>query len=185
IYMLQVPTARDGSLERGLEILEDWADGISFDPQEVEQERGVLIEEWRLDRGAGGRMIDAQVPVLFSGSRYAERLPIGTLDVLRNATREDLVRFYEDWYRPDLMAVIAVGHFDPFRVERMVRERFGDLESPADAPARWTPDLPGHEETLFTTFTDPELTGTSVAVYTKLPRPLEGTGRDYRASLVE
>ncbi len=185
IYTLQVPTDREGSLERGLEILEDWADGITFDPEEVEQERGVLIEEWRLNRGAGSRMIDVQAPVLFSGSRYAERLPIGTLDVLRGASREDLVRFYEDWYRPDLMAVIAVGHFDPRRVESMVRELFGDIEAPAGAPPRWTPELPGHEETLFTTFTDPELTGTSVAVYTKLPRPPEGTGRDYRASLVE
>ena len=185
IYTLQVPTDREGSLERGLEILEDWADDVTFDPEEIERERGVLIEEWRLSRGAGSRMIDVQAPVLFSGSRYAERLPIGKLDVLRNASREDLVRFYEDWYRPDLMAVIAVGHFDPRRVESMVRELFGDIEAPADAPPRWTPELPDHEETLFTTFTDPELTGTSVAVYTKLPRPPEGTGRDYRASLVE
>lgn len=185
IYMLQVPTDREGSLETGLEILEDWADGILFDPQEIEQERGVLIEEWRLDRGAGRRMIDAQTPVLFSESRYAERQPIGTLDVLRGASREDLVRFYEDWYRPDLMAVIAVGHFDALRVERMVKERFRDLENPDEAPPRWTPDLPEHDETLFATFTDPELTGTSVAVFTKLPRPPEGTGRDYRSSLVE
>ncbi|HEX6201092.1 MAG TPA: pitrilysin family protein, partial [Thermoanaerobaculia bacterium] len=185
IYMLQVPTDREGSLETGLEILEDWADGILFDPQEIEQERGVLIEEWRLDRGAGRRMIDAQTPVLFSQSRYAERQPIGTLDVLRGASREDLVRFYEDWYRPDLMAVIAVGHFDALRVERMVKERFRDLENPDEAPVRWTPDLPEHEDTLFATFTDPELTGTSVAVFTKLPRPPEGTGRDYRSSLVE
>lgn len=185
IYMLQLPTDGESSLETGLQILEDWAEGITFDPREIEQERGVLVEEWRLHRGAGGRMIDAQAPVLFSGSRYAERQPIGTLDVLRNASREDLVGFYEDWYRPDLMAVIAVGHFDEAEVERMVRERFGDIEAPADAPARWIPELPEHEETLFATFTDPELTGTSVAVYTKLPRPPEGTGRDYRASLVE
>ena len=92
IYMLQVPTggSRENALETGLQILEDWADGVTFDPQEVEQERGVVIEEWRLNRGAGGRMIEAQAPVLFQGSRYAQRLPIGTVDVLRSATRDEL-----------------------------------------------------------------------------------------------
>ena len=95
------------------------------------------------------------------------------------------MEFYEDWYRPELMSVIAVGHFDAARVEAMIRERFGDLENPPDAPPRTTPVIPDHPETLFATFTDPELTGTAVAVYTKLPTPPEGTGRAYRASLVE
>ena len=185
LYMLMVPTDRPGTLERGLDILEDWAGGIAFDPQEVDKERGVLIEEWRLGRSAEGRLIEAQVPVLFAGSIYAERLPIGSREVLESAPVSTLTRFYRDWYRPDLMAVIAVGDFDAAAVEAGIRERFSDLAGPAEPRERPELALPEHEETLFATFTDPELTGTSVAVYTKLPRWPQGTVGDYRRSLVE
>lgn len=185
VYLLQVPTDRAGSLERGIDILDDWAHGITFDPAEVDQERRVLVEEWRLGRSAEGRLLDAQVPVLFSGSRYAERMPIGTREVLETVPRDELVGFYRDWYRPDLMAVIAVGDFDPARVERLVRRRFGAIERPDDAPERRTFSLPGHDETLFATFTDPELTDTTVSVVTKLPPEEQGTVGDYRRGLVE
>lgn len=185
VYLLQVPTDRNGYVERGVEILEDWAHGITFDPAEVDQERRVLVEEWRLGRTAEGRLLDAQVPVLFSGSRYAERMPIGSREVLETVPRDELVDFYRDWYRPDLMAVIAVGDFDPARVERLVRRRFGDLDRPDDAPERRTFTLPGHDETLFATFTDPELTDTTVSVVTKLPPEEQGTVADYRRGLVE
>lgn len=185
VYLLQVPTDRDGYLDRGLEILEDWAHGITFDPDEVDQERGVLVEEWRLGRGAESRLLEAQAPVLFAGSRYAERLPIGSREVLETAPRSALVRFYRDWYRPDLAAVIAVGDFDPRRVEARIRELFGGIEGPEEPRERLAPELPEHDETLFATFTDPELTGVSVSVYTKLPRTPQGTVGDYRRSLVE
>lgn len=185
VYMLRVPTDQPGYLDRGLDILEDWAVGIAFDPEEIDQERGVLVEEWRLGRGAGSRRIEAQAPVLFAGSRYAERLPIGSREVLESAPPEALVRFYRDWYRPDLMAVIAVGDFDPRRVEAGIRERFARLAGPAEPRERPEHILPGHAETLFATFTDPELTGTAVSVYTKLPPKPEGTVGDYRRSLAE
>jgi zinc protease len=185
MYLLQVPTDHDGYLERGIEILEDWAHGITFDPEEVDQERGVLVEEWRLGRGAARRLIDAQTPVLFAGSRYAERLPIGSREVLETAPVSAVTRFYHDWYRPDLMAVIAVGDFEPSRVEDLIRERFGAIEGLEEPRERLVPELPRHDETLFATFTDPELTGTSVSVYTKLPRRPQDTVGDYRRSLVE
>jgi len=185
VFLLQVPTDRPGGLDKGLQILEDWADGVAFDPKDVEQERGVVTEEWRLGRGAEGRLMDAEIPLLFAGSRYADRLPIGSLDVIANAPREALQRFYHDWYRPDLMAVIAVGDFDAQRVERTIRRRFSDLENPENPRPRTTYQIPDHDKTLFATFTDPELTVTSVSVYTKLPRPPEDTVGDYRRGLVE
>ena len=184
-FLLQVPTDRPGTLDKGLQILEDWAGGITFDPQEVDQERGVVIEEWRLGRGAEGRLIDAEIPVLFADSRYAERQPIGSREVLETASRDTIERFYRDWYRPDLMAVIAIGDFDPDRVERTIRKRFSGLENPKDQRPRTVFDVPGHDKTLFATFTDPELTVTSVSVYTKLPRRPEDTVGDYRRGLVE
>jgi zinc protease len=91
---------------------------VTFDPQEVDRERGVILEEWRLGLGAEARIRDAQMPILLNGSRYAERLPIGQPDVLKKASVERLKQFYKDWYRPDLMAVIVVGDFDPAVVEK-------------------------------------------------------------------
>ncbi len=185
VYMLTVPTDVDSLLIRGFDILEDWASGVAFDPEEVEKERGVVIEEWRLGRGAQARIMDQQIPVLFHGSRYAERLPIGSVDVLRSFPREALVRFYEDWYRPDLMAVVAVGDFDAGRVEAMIRERFGPLTGPADPRPRPEIELPVHEETLFAIATDPEATTASVAVAWKLPLEESGTVGDRRRSFAE
>ena len=112
---------------------------MSFDPAEVDKERGVVIEEWRLGRGAGARMLDAQFPVLLKGSRYAERLPIGKKEILESFKHERLKKFYTDWYRPNLMAVVAVGDFDKTAVEGDDQERFGGLTNPAVA-AR-APDL--------------------------------------------
>ena len=90
-------------------VLHDFAAGISLLPEEVEKERGVVLEEWRGRLGAGSRLTDKQLPVIFQGSRYAERLPIGLPEILKNAPRERLLAFYEKWYRPDNMAVVVVG----------------------------------------------------------------------------
>ena len=185
VYMLTVPTDSAGLLERGLGILEDWAWGQTFDPDEVEKERGVVVEEWRLGRGAQARMMDEQLPVLFHGSRYAERLPIGEREVLDSFDVETLERFYRDWYRPDLMAVVAVGDFDTARVEALVRERFSGIPTPARPRPRPEYGLPSHEETLFAIATDPEATGSQVALYHKLPPLRTGTVDAYRERVVE
>jgi zinc protease len=112
VYTLQLPTDSAEVLETGFEILYQWAHKISFEAEEIEKERGVVIEEWRLGRGAQMRMLQKQLPVIFRGSRYMDRLPIGSMDILKTFKRESLIRFYRDWYRPDLMAVIAVGDFE-------------------------------------------------------------------------
>ena len=131
VYMLQVPTDKPEVLRKAFEILEDWARNVSFEPAEVDKERGVVVEEWRLGRGAGARMLDAQFPVLLKGSRYAERLPIGKKEILETFKHDRLKKFYTDWYRPNLMAVVAVGDFDKTAVEAMVKERFSGLTNPA------------------------------------------------------
>lgn len=185
IYKLKIPTDDDEIVTTAFQILGDWAGGIAFDPEEIDKERGVIIEEWRLGRGAGARLRDEQLPVIFKGSRYAERLPIGTLEVLENAPPEVLERYYRDWYRPDLMAVIAVGDFDPDRYEALIRENFSGLTNPENPRPRPTFDIPPHDETLFSITTDPELTGTSVGILHKHPALGEGAFGDYRRSLVE
>jgi len=185
VYMLRIPTDDEEIVGTAFQILDDWAHGVTFEPEEIDKERGVVIEEWRLGQGAGSRVRDQQFPVLFKGSRYAERLPIGDVEVLESFDREELVRFYEDWYRPKLMAVVAVGDFDGAAMETRIREQFADLENPPDPRPRPTYDVPGHDETLYEITTDPEMTNTSVAVYHKLEPPAEGTVGDYRRNIVE
>ena len=92
-------------IDRSFLILEDWAHAVSFDPEEIDKERGVILEEWRIGLGAGARMLDVQLPVLLKDSRYAERLPIGKPEIIRTFPYDRLKKFYTDWYRPDLMAV--------------------------------------------------------------------------------
>ena len=110
-YMLQIPTDSPEVMANTLQILEDWAHGLTLDPEEIDQERGVIVEEWRMRRGAGARIQDEQFPVILRDSRYAERSPIGTVESLETFEHEALRRFYREWYRPDLMGVIAVGDF--------------------------------------------------------------------------
>ena len=122
VYMLQVPTDKPEVMEKAFLILEDWAHNLSFDPAEIDKERGVIVEEWRLGRGAAARMQDKQFPILLKGSRYAERLPIGKKESSRRSSTTRLKQFYTDWYRPDLMAVVAVGDFDKAAVGEPAQE---------------------------------------------------------------
>ncbi|MGW8265288.1 MAG: M16 family metallopeptidase [Longimicrobiales bacterium] len=185
VYMLQIPTDDPEILATAFQILEDWAHQVTLEPEEIDKERGVVVEEWRLGRGAGARMQDKQFPILFQGSRYAERLPIGKREVLEAFPPEALARFYQDWYRPDLMAVIAVGDFDAAAVEATIRDHFSRV------PVRETPrprvlyDVPEHAQTLFAIASDEEATNSQVALLYKQPLGEEGTLEAYRQDLVE
>lgn len=184
IYQLQVPTDSAHLLRRGVEILEDWAAGVTFDTAEVRKERGVVIEEWRLGQGAGMRMLNQQLPVLFRGSRYAERLPIGTKTSLETFQPAALVRFYRDWYRPDLMAVIAVGDFDKRVVERLIRAEFGAIPARQHPRPRPVYGVPSRDSAAVAAATDKEATGTSISVYFLKPASDQRTEAAYRRSLV-
>jgi len=185
VYMLQIPIDDPGIMSTAFQILEDWAHQVSFEPEEIDKERGVVVEEWRLGRGAAARMQDEQFPILFKGSRYADRLPIGKRETLESFPHESLTRFYADWYRPDLMAVIAVGDFDAEAVEAAILEHFGGIPSPENPRPRPFYDIPGHDETLFAIATDTEATTSQVSVLYKQPAREEGTLEAYRQGLVE
>ena len=184
VYILPVPTDKPGLLDRSFDILEDWASAARFDSLEVVNERGVVLEEWRGGLGAESRVRDKQFPVIFKGSRYADRLPIGLPAVIQGATPSPLKRFYHDWYRPDLMAVIVVGDVEPLRVERVIRRRFGRLVGPTTARERPAFPVPPNAEPLVTIATDPEEQVTSVGVLYKHPPRSTRTAGDYRRLLV-
>jgi zinc protease len=185
VYMLEVATDREGLLEKGLLALADFGGGMRLDPAEVDKERGVVLEERRLSLGAGSRIRDRQLPILFHGSRYAERLPIGTPEVLSSFPVSRLRDFYTRWYRPDRMAVVVVGAVDVAAAEGLVRTRFGGLRAASGGG-----DLPVHpvpigDDTRVGVATDKEAQGSSVSVSFKRPREGQGTAREYRRGLVD
>src|ERR1051326_7906434 len=131
IYMLDLPTDQGDVVAKGLTALADFAGGLTFDPKEVDKERGVVIEEWRGGLGAGSRIRVKEIPIIFYKSRYADRLPIGKPDIIRNAKVERLRAFYDTWYRPERMAVIAVGDIDPAAMQTSITATFGGLRDRA------------------------------------------------------
>jgi zinc protease len=183
VYMLDVPTDREGVLVRGFEALSDFAGGIALDEREINRERGVVIEEWRGRQGAATRMQQPQIEALYGDSRYADRLPIGTPEILKSFPAQRLRDFYRDHYRPDRMAVIVVGDIDPAAVEKMVQEHFSPLRAvpPAD---RVVYPIPPHQETRYVTVSDREAQASSVSLIHKRPLEPFRTVGDYRRVLV-
>ncbi len=131
VYILPIPTDDPAKVEKGFTVLEDWAGNALLDMTEIDKERGVVLEESRLGKGAFERMGKHYLPRLFNGSKYAERLPIGKDSILQNFKPEVLKRFYKDWYRPNLMAVIVVGDIEPSVAEQKITSHFSKFKNPA------------------------------------------------------
>lgn len=182
VYMLQVPTDSAEIMKKAFQILEDWAHNLTLDSTEIDKERGVIVEEWRLGRGADARMRDKQFPIMFEGSKYADRLPIGKMDVVENFKYNTLRQFYHDWYRPDLLAVVAVGDFDTDSIKSLIEEHFAKIPMPKDAPERKEFLVPNPTGTSYAIASDPEATRTMVSIYYKMPREDNKTVADNRRS---
>ena len=186
-YFLEIPTDDPEILETAFQILSDWAFAITFAPDEIELERGVILEEWRLRRGFGARFQDNWFPLIFGDSRYNERSPIGLPEIIETAPAQRLRDFYERWYRPDLMTVIAVGDFDTEVIEAKVRQYFAPppegeagqasaaVGSATDRPRYGVPE---HDAPRVNVFSDPEAPATQIFLLRKLP---PDTGQDLAA----
>jgi zinc protease len=185
VYQLQIPTDDAAVIDRAFLALEDWATTVTFDPEEIDKERGVVLEEWRLGLGADARLLETQLPVLLKGSRYAERLPIGTPDSIRSFKPERLVQYYKDWYRPDLMAVIAVGDFDKAAVETLIKTHFSRIPAATSPRPRPRFDVPEQPGTRFTIATDPEASNTIVSVSNAIGARDQTTIGAYRQQTAE
>lgn len=184
VYMLQVPTDSETILNNGFLILQDWASGLSFDQTEVDKERGVVVEEWRLGQGAQERMRRKYWPYLFAGSRYAERLPIGQKEIIETAPRDVSYRFYKDWYRPDLMAVIAVGDFDVDKIEMLIKKQFSTIPSSTSPRPLRVWEVPDQQKMSVVTVTDKETPYTVIQMIYKQPVSHATTEGDYRKSIL-
>ena len=128
-----VPTARQSALDSCLLILRDWAGSLTLDPKEIDQERGVIHEEWRLRTSARSRMFERNLPKLYPGSKYGVRYPIGLMSVVDNFKYKELRDYYEKWYHPNNQGIIVVGDVDVDHVEAEIKRLFGDLKNPLNA----------------------------------------------------
>ncbi len=175
VYQLQLRTDSLATLQQGVQILHDWADGLLFDTTEINKERGVVIAEWRSRLSAQQRLQQAYLPRLLRGSRYAERLPIGSPELIDTVAYATIQRFYRDWYRPDLMAVIAVGNFSPAWMEGEIIKQFSDLVEHAAARPRLTDTLPLYSERSYYLAADAEALYPELQLIYRFPKPAEDT----------
>lgn len=184
-YLLTIPLDKPELLDKGFQVLEDWAHGVSFDQVELDKERGVILEEWRLYRGAQERIMKQHFPKLLYNSKFADRMPIGDTAVILNAPRNTFLRYYNEWYRPELMAVIAVGDFKTADIEKIIKDKFSRLKNPAKYRPRIDEPIPPHKETLVSIAKDKELTMPNISIYYKHPGRESSTYGAYRMGIID
>ncbi len=180
VYQESLPTDQGNVLDSGIDILGEWAHNNTFDSVEVEKERGVVGEEWRMGLGAFKRIQDKQFPIILAGSQYAVRNTIGLKPVIDTAHQSTIKRFYHDWYRPDLMAVVVVGDFDVDQMEQKVKALFTPLTNPPNERPRTEFPVPPHADTYVAINTDKEMPITIFSMEFERPGNDEITVADYR-----
>src|SRR3954470_4906256 len=183
VYEITIPTDTAAIVDKGFQILSEWAHNVAFEPSQIEKERPVVIEEWRLGQGAENRMQNKRFPVLFDGSMYGERVPIGLKSVLESYSPATLRRFYDTWYRPDLMAVVAVGDFDKKAVESLIKRYLGAIPAASNPTPRPLYPVPPQDSTLVSINTDKEATRTTICLLYKQPKRTNSTLASYRQNL--
>lgn len=185
VYMLKVPLDNPEFMEKGLQVLYDWACQVTDSDEEVNAERGVILEEERLGRGANDRMMKEWLPVLLKDSKYAERLPIGKVGLLQSFDPSVLRRYRSDWYRPDLQAVIVVGDFDQNEMVETIKEKFSAIPARQNEREKKYFDIPDHKETLVSVTTDKEAQYPIAYVYYKHDLEVSKTVADFREMIME
>lgn len=184
VYQLPIPSDDPEVLKNGIQIMRDWAQDATLDAAEIDKERGVVLEEKRLGKGAQQRMQDQYLPMLFNNSRYSDRLPIGTEEVLKNFSAETIKQFYQDWYRPDLQALIVVGDIDVDAMEQTIKAKFSDLKNPAKPRQRTQYSISLLNKNQFIAVTDKEFPVSVAQVMIKHPETKLITTSDYRNSIL-
>jgi zinc protease len=186
VYILPIPTEKKENVEKAFQILEDWASTIAFNSAELTKERGVVLEEERLGKGADDRIFKVTYPKMFEGSKYSNRLPIGKPEVIKSFKPDAIKRFYKDWYRPNLMAVVVVGDIEPVEAEELIKKHFTNLKNPRNPRPRDLTDVPVRSKSEGMVVTDKEATNHVVEIYYSYKKDKqEITIGDFRRYLVE
>jgi zinc protease len=183
-YFVILPTDDKAMFDMGLKILDGWAFNMLLTEDEIDSERGVIIEEWRLYQSADERMFEKMLPILFKGSQYAIRNVIGTLDNLQNFPYKSLRDYYKRWYRPDNMAIIVVGDFDGKEMEKQVKDFFTINDNPSTPLERPYFQILDNKEPIVAILTDPEATESAFSIDFKQPKTEIKTYGDYRDDII-
>lgn len=173
-----VPTDKPENIDSCLLILHDWADGLLLEPEEIDKERGVIHEEWRLRTSANSRLLERNLETLYPNCKYGRRYPIGTMEVVDNFKYQELRDYYERWYHPTNQGIIVVGNVDVDQVEQKIKDMFSSITNPADAQPIESVEVPDNEEPIVVVDHDKELTSTGVELMFKhdaFPKELRGT----------
>ena len=184
VYQLPIPSDDPEIVKNGFQIMRDWAQDATLDSAEIEKERGVVLEEKRLGKGAQQRMLDKFLPMAYNYSRYSNRLPIGTEEVLKGAKQATFKQFYQTWYRPNLQALIVVGDIDVNQIEQLIKAKFSDLKNPAKPKERIDYKIPLLNKNQFIVVTDNEFPVTVAQILIKHPQSKMITRTDYRNSII-
>ena len=189
VYMLSnVPVTKQENIDTCLLVLHDWSAFLTLADSLIEKERGIIREEWRTSTDAQMRLWEQQLPKMLPGSRYANRLPIGSIDVINNFKAEELRDYYRKWYRPDLQAIIIVGDIDVDLIEEKIQMQFRDIPAPVNPAPRELAPVPDNKEPLVSIATDRESPNTILSIYFKhniLPDEVKGTMMDYATSYMQ
>ena len=189
VYQLEIPADNQEALKQGLTVMADWAHGITFDDDALQRERDVVIEEWRMGRGFSGRVQEKMLPFIFENSRYAERMPIGSPDIVKNTPRARVIDFYKKWYQSELISIVIVGDIDPAAMEGALKNQFAqDEKTPHNAgqkkESRPEFNAPISNKQRALVITDPESTYPVVQMYELFPSERVRTENDYRQMLL-
>jgi zinc protease len=186
VYILPIPTDKTGNLEKGFQILEDWAHQVTYLDEDINNERAIILEESRSRKSANDRMLKTILPELLKGSRYANRLPIGVDSIIAGFKPDAIRRFYRDWYRPDLMAVIVVGDIRQADALALIEKHFAGIRNPASPRPRTLADVPPYAASNALVVTDKEATGYNFSLnYPSRPVQPTRTESQYRDELVK
>lgn len=183
VYKLQIPSSTSEDIEKGVEVLKEWATEVTLASEQVESEKKVIIEEWRLRQGLSQRLGDIHKKAIFGGSRYFDRFPIGLPETINGATSQILKGFYERWYLPENISVIAVGDFDPIQVENIIKKYF---DYTSDKKLTVTEDYKlAKLENKYIVFTDPEITYNTFYMTKLLNRTIVNTEEGMKTSIID
>ncbi len=186
VYMLLLPTDQSFIKKKGFQVLSDWAHNVTFDPKEIDRERGVVREEERVRKNGNSKAQQEHFPFLFYQSKLANRLPIGDTNIIRTAPYEAFTRFYKDWYRADLMSVVVVGDIDESDAEDLIKEYFGEIPAASNPKKKEDFSVKMNQETLVSISKDKEVTFPVLQIVYKHPITNKaGTYAEYRQKWVD
>ncbi len=189
-YMLNnIPVIREGIIDTCLLIMHDYSHFVLNEPEEIDAERGVILEEKRTRNTASWRMFEKSAPYYYGDSKYATCNIIGSEETLKTFTPETLKNYYETWYRPDMQALIVVGDIDVDEIYNKIVKLFADIPAPVNPKEKVMPAVPLNDEPVVGILTDPENTQTVVEFIWKTgeptPKELKGTAIGYTENLLK